>query len=231
MKALLRIEDKKKDIDDSNLDYSALKAYYATEENIYLNAEYEYIAANLIARIDTRTQNYLDAIDFYESVISNSPSTVDSLCAVIDLGYVYLLMAEAKSNQGFVGKYPRFKPSCYNEWQENTLQILDEIEATFSIEKNSIPDNVNIAQNYPNPFNPSTTISFSIPTVMMCSLDIYNIRGQKVRTLLNENKLAGRHSIVWDGKDTNGRSVSSGVYFYRLTTPNRTQTSKMLLMK
>ena len=231
MKALLRIEDKKKDIDDSNLDYSALKAYYATEENIYLNAEYEYIAANLIARIDTRTQNYLDAIDFYESIISNPLSTVDSLCAVIDLGYVYLLMAEAKSNQGFVGKYPRFKPSCYNEWQENTLQILDEIEATFSIEENSIPDNVNIAQNYPNPFNPSTTISFSIPTVMMCSLDIYNIRGQKVRTLLNENKLAGRHSIVWDGKDTNGRSVSSGVYFYRLTTPNRTQTSKMLLMK
>ncbi|MFA7543088.1 MAG: T9SS type A sorting domain-containing protein, partial [Candidatus Cloacimonadaceae bacterium] len=86
-------------------------------------------------------------------------------------------------------------------------------------------------KNYPNPFNPSTTISFSLPSDMACKLEIYNIRGQIVHTLLNENMMAGKHSIVWDAKDANGSSVSSGVYFYRLVTPNSSQTSKMLLMK
>jgi flagellar hook assembly protein FlgD len=66
---------------------------------------------------------------------------------------------------------------------------------------------------------------------MSCKLNVYNIRGQKVKTLLNENMIAGRHSIVWDGVDDNGRSVSSGVYFYKLATPNRNQTYKMLMIK
>ncbi|MDZ4181937.1 MAG: FlgD immunoglobulin-like domain containing protein [Candidatus Cloacimonadaceae bacterium] len=84
---------------------------------------------------------------------------------------------------------------------------------------------------YPNPFNPSTTISFSIPAGMQCSLDIYNLRGQKVKTLLNENMTAGKHSVVWDGDDDNGRKVSSGVYLYRLSTPFSSKSAKMLLMK
>ncbi|MDP2400960.1 MAG: FlgD immunoglobulin-like domain containing protein, partial [Actinomycetota bacterium] len=90
---------------------------------------------------------------------------------------------------------------------------------------------VALLQNYPNPFNPTTTISFSIPAGMQCSLDIYNLRGQKVKTLLNENMIAGKHSIIWNGEDDGGRKVSSGVYLYRLSTPNSCKTAKMLLMK
>lgn len=85
--------------------------------------------------------------------------------------------------------------------------------------------------NYPNPFNPSTTISYSLPENSSVRVDIYNIKGQLVKTLVNQTMLAGTHSVTWDGKDGQGRSVSSGVYFCRMSLPNKVLTNKMLLMK
>jgi len=85
--------------------------------------------------------------------------------------------------------------------------------------------------NYPNPFNPSTTISYSLPENSSVRVDIYNIKGQLVKTLVNQTMLAGTHSVVWDGKDDNGSVVSSGVYFTRIFSNGKSHTSKMLMMK
>lgn len=85
--------------------------------------------------------------------------------------------------------------------------------------------------NYPNPFNPETTISFAIQNPGHVSLDIYNLKGQKVKTLVNENKTSGRHDIVWNGKDENNSNVSSGVYFYKMRNGKYSSTKKMILMK
>lgn len=85
--------------------------------------------------------------------------------------------------------------------------------------------------NYPNPFNPTTTISFSIPEESNIELSIYNIKGQKVRTLVNEILPAGEHSAIWNGKDSNGKLVGSGIYFYKLQTDSYTETKKMILLK
>ena len=85
--------------------------------------------------------------------------------------------------------------------------------------------------NYPNPFNPETTIAFSTKESGRVSLDIYNIKGQKVRTLLNDHRDAGSHKVVWDGKDDNGKSVASGVFFYRMKSGKYSSTKKMILMK
>lgn len=85
--------------------------------------------------------------------------------------------------------------------------------------------------NYPNPFNPTTTISFSLAEATRASLKIYNTKGQLVRQLLNSDLAAGKHHLVWDGRDSNGRPVSSGVYLYRLSSKNFSQTRKMMLMK
>jgi len=85
--------------------------------------------------------------------------------------------------------------------------------------------------NYPNPFNPTTTISFDVARESNVSIDVYNIKGQKVKTLTNEVFGVGSHYVVWNGDDHNGRNVSSGVYFYRMTTEGYTKTQKMLLMK
>ncbi|MBW6515511.1 MAG: T9SS type A sorting domain-containing protein [Candidatus Cloacimonetes bacterium] len=88
-----------------------------------------------------------------------------------------------------------------------------------------------LRQNYPNPFNPSTTISFNLPSASRVNLEIYNVKGQLVKTLLDDNRPAGEHSVVWNGTDNNSRSVGSGVYFYRLTTDNDSEMRKMLLVK
>ncbi|NIM20733.1 MAG: T9SS type A sorting domain-containing protein [Candidatus Latescibacteria bacterium] len=88
-----------------------------------------------------------------------------------------------------------------------------------------------LAQNYPNPFNPSTTIKYSIRERAHVSLNVYNVAGQLVRTLVNEEKPAGEYTKGWNGRSDAGESVSSGVYFYRIVSKNFTQTKKMILLK
>jgi len=97
--------------------------------------------------------------------------------------------------------------------------------------ENVVPFEFTLKQNYPNPFNPSTTIQYSLPEAAKVHLEIYNIKGQLVTTLVNSEMPAGMHSIVWNGKDMNNRIVASGVYLYRLSSPQNTQTKRMLLMK
>ena len=87
-------------------------------------------------------------------------------------------------------------------------------------------------QNYPNPFNPTTNISYSINQPGKVRLYIYNIKGQLVKTLVNECKESGNFSVDWDGRDETDRKVSSGLYFYRLKNDDKTiDTKKMLLLK
>jgi len=101
-----------------------------------------------------------------------------------------------------------------------------------SMQPETIPQSKIYLTNYPNPFNPTTTISFSVlQTSSFVTLGIYNLKGQKVKTLINETLAAGEHSVVWDGRDENNKSVSSGVYFYRLKTRQQVITKKMLLIK
>ncbi|RLC48667.1 MAG: hypothetical protein DRI23_10225 [Candidatus Cloacimonadota bacterium] len=89
--------------------------------------------------------------------------------------------------------------------------------------------------NYPNPFNPSTTISFSLQNDNMVELSIYNSKGQKVKTLLNEQRRAGLHQVQWNGRDENGSSVSSGIYFSVMDTNREgldfTSIKKVILLK
>ncbi|MBN1326806.1 MAG: T9SS type A sorting domain-containing protein [Candidatus Cloacimonetes bacterium] len=85
--------------------------------------------------------------------------------------------------------------------------------------------------NYPNPFNPETSISFTLPQADNIQLCIYNIKGQKVKTLYSGFAGKGKHVLIWDGKNNDDRTVSSGIYFYRLKTDTGDLTHKMLLMK
>ncbi|MCK5052271.1 MAG: T9SS type A sorting domain-containing protein [Candidatus Cloacimonetes bacterium] len=86
--------------------------------------------------------------------------------------------------------------------------------------------------NYPNPFNPETKIVFDLPESRQVKLEIYNIKGQKVKTLLDCYMNPGRSEMLWNSKDDNGKRVSSGVYFYKLNVNGKTEkTKKMLLLK
>lgn len=92
-------------------------------------------------------------------------------------------------------------------------------------------DGFSLGDNYPNPFNPETDISFSVPERTVASLVVYNMLGQKVKTLVNGDMVAGTHTVHWDGKDEAGNPAASGVYFYRLKTDTFDQTKRMVLMK
>lgn len=88
-----------------------------------------------------------------------------------------------------------------------------------------------LAQNYPNPFNASTKINFRLMKSSAVELDIYNILGQKVRTVVDENMTAGEHHVIWDGMNDSGDPVSSGIYFYKLQTNFGTISRKMTILK
>lgn len=93
------------------------------------------------------------------------------------------------------------------------------------------PSEFTLSQNYPNPFNPQTTIAFNLPQPSEVRLDIYDIIGRKVASLINQNLEAGTYSLIWDGRDLSGSSVSSGIYFYRLISDFGVRQEKMTLLK
>ena len=94
-----------------------------------------------------------------------------------------------------------------------------------------IPLVTKLSGNYPNPFNPTTEISFSLKKGEFVAIDIYNVKGEKVKTLVNDNLEAGYYIIIWDSTDNNNTSVTSGVYFYKMKAGRYTSTKKMILMK
>lgn len=94
-----------------------------------------------------------------------------------------------------------------------------------------LPHEFELGQNFPNPFNPATTISYALPERVHVDLAIFNLLGQRVRTLRDETAAAGKYSVVWDGRDQTGRPVASGVYFYRLSSDKFVASRKMLLLK
>jgi hypothetical protein len=96
---------------------------------------------------------------------------------------------------------------------------------------NLSPTKFALSQNYPNPFNPETRIQFGLPERGYVRLNVYNMLGQVVAVLVNGELTAGTKEVVWNGMDQNGRNVTSGVYFYKLETPQGAVTKKMTLVK
>jgi hypothetical protein len=109
--------------------------------------------------------------------------------------------------------------------------VVFELFSTDSFETNIPIPFVLTLGNFPNPFNPSTTIVYSIPESEHVELTVFNVKGQKVKTLIKEQKNAGTHSIQWDGSDEQGNPVSSGIYLYRLQNNAKNLVRKMLLSK
>jgi hypothetical protein len=96
---------------------------------------------------------------------------------------------------------------------------------------NPVVSDFSLKQNYPNPFNPSTTIEYDLPQDGYVILTIYNMLGQRVRTLLKGQQSAGRHHRTWDAKNDQGSTLASGIYLYRIQTEKFKQTKKMMMLK
>ena len=117
------------------------------------------------------------------------------------------------------------------------IELVNIIKISTTAVENSgdIPETFTLFTNYPNPFNPSTTIRYSLPASASIRLNIYNLNGEKVRTLANKHQSAGTFEISWNGRDDNGLPVASGIYIYRMDISNgrgiKSRSHKMLLLK
>ncbi len=117
-----------------------------------------------------------------------------------------------------------------NNGQVTELLFIMEPGVATDDPQNPVPATA-LKGNYPNPFNPVTTISYSVKEAGRVKLEIYNIKGQKVRSLVDENHAAGHYKQVFDARDNRGRSLSSGVYLIRMIAPGYQKVSKMMLMQ
>ena len=100
-----------------------------------------------------------------------------------------------------------------------------------SAEEENLPTRFSVSQNYPNPFNPATEFKFDLPRASQVKIEVFNVLGQRVKTLVDEKRRAGSHVADWDGTDEKGADVSSGVYFYRMMADDFSDIKKMILLK
>lgn len=121
------------------------------------------------------------------------------------------------------------------EWGDSTKSVdLNQLATGLATREWEVitPEDYDLAQNYPNPFNPSTTIEFTLPLNKLINLRIYDMAGREVRTLIAPAEYAaGKHAVVWDGKDNAGQAVASGQYIYRLEFGSFVKSKVMTLVK
>ncbi len=114
---------------------------------------------------------------------------------------------------------------------EHGIVGINTVASVQDLETDIVPESYILEQNYPNPFNAGTVIRFAQPVDGKVRIDVFNILGRKVKTLVNEFRSAGTHQADWDGRSDDGIEVATGVYFYRITTEGFTSTRKMVLLK
>jgi len=117
---------------------------------------------------------------------------------------------------------------------QNRVPYVADVEVNAQstpVDDDDLPQVLSLDGNYPNPFNPTTTIRFSVPEAQHIQLAVFDVRGQRVATLVDRQVPAGRQAVIWTGRDDQGRHVASGTYFYRMVAGGEIRTNKMLLSK
>ena len=112
----------------------------------------------------------------------------------------------------------------------DALSAFQLVSVTDPMSETLVPKSIELFQNYPNPFNPTTIIPYSIDRTTEVKISVFNLLGQKVRTLFSGVQVQGFYRIQWNGRDDSGNAVPSGIYFYRLDVGEFSQTKKMILL-
>ncbi len=190
------------------------------------------------------------------AMTNNGPGTAKNVNAMMDSDIEWLIISDADCSYGDLGdgatsygvdsytfdllNYPG---GSFNVWfdvtytdtcesQQYTVRLDPEfVDPTADTETRSVPSRMVLHQNVPNPFNPLTKITFDLPEGGRAHLAIYNAAGQQIKTIVNGHLSAGTHSFEWRGKDSRGKDMPSGTYFYSLSAEGRDETRRMVLIR
>jgi hypothetical protein len=228
--------------DDSVAQFVLPLTWESSDDNIHLAGAYYF---NILLEWDEA----VDTVELEEShiIVRGTSDTGGEPNPVLDTGHqrqlAMMLRVVIRSNaeEQFVPVYP------YNDadWGQAIFYLKSGEDfqpvivpgaiyyQTVGIDNSNaaLPGEIRLAQNYPNPFNLETIIGFDLPSHSAVSLEIYDILGRQIRTLVAGKLDAGHYSITWNGNDESGNAVTSGMYFYRLKTGDTDLTGKMVLLK
>jgi tetratricopeptide (TPR) repeat protein len=196
-------------------------------------------AAKLMVYELVRERRYQEALETIERIRSRFPNTELEEVLLFRAGviYRYFVNDNSRANEVFgelVGRYPDGGLADFARLELGVSPKSRRKKAEPKTEqtgKSLLPQAFVLEQNYPNPFNPVTEIRFGVPRQSVAMLEVFNILGQVVKTLVDEIKEAGYYRVSWDGRNSNGVLMPSGMYFYRLTTNQFSDTKRMLVMR
>lgn len=211
-------------------DYNALKQYYLTDTVIQADTVLQDLSSFLANKCDIKLENWQTAIDHYEDIIENPETIEDSICAIIDLGDLYFIMANNSNRENAQGKLLEHKPSNkanYLSKRNFLLSLLPVKEKTNKEkEESDITYNTVLYQNKPNPFSGNTSIEFNIPEKGEVAINVFDITGKMVNETLFV-KPAGVHKY-----NLNLGNLPSGIYFYSLSVNGlQIDIKKMIKLK
>jgi choice-of-anchor B domain-containing protein len=200
-----------------NLDNASIADTYLGQNNLAHNAHIKGNYAYL-----SHYESGLKVLD-----ISNPDS-------IFEVGYYDTYpQGESPNFNGAWGAFPFFGSGkvLISDIQTGLYVVYFKETATHIKSSPKLPTDYLLEKNYPNPFNPTTTVVYQLSRQSEVQIEIYNLLGQKVRTLLNERKEPGAYEAVWDGKNDHGKQVGSGIYLYRMVANEFVQVRKMILMR
>ena len=190
------------------------------------------------AKENVKTKSYMKdkeyeiAIERLEFIINTSQVPDDVIMAMIDQGYCYMELATLGAR--FLPIECTVQTETFASYQAKVRELESQLSFYPQQENQDvIPETGSILSlvNYPNPFNPSTIISFSLNNSSNVKLTVYNVKGQKVTTLVDKHFENGSHTVTWNGKNNNNKAVASGIYFYKISAGKSSAMKKMLLLK
>ncbi len=212
-------------------DYNTLKQYYLSDSAIILDSTLAKTGDFLANRCNLQLQNWQEAITWFENVIQYPPSFADSIYAIIDIGYTYMLMQQGGYKSSYVGSMPQYVPESYLEHIENSHYLLSLLPGDKK--KKPLQENLDalksgeLLQNAPNPFSGTTQIWYKLDEDANISIKIFDYIGRCIKTFNQGTIDKGTHSISFSSE-----GLPSGVYFYTLEiNSNLSDSKKMTILK
>ncbi len=222
-------------------DFQVLQGYFNGLTQAYSGTDLAKQASQYSILCHFPPQEYGQAIQKYEFILSDPPSLQDSVYAIINIGQAYFAAETASgglTRQAPLGIMPEYRPATREEYYQKVNELMGVLFDSHhqSLYGTKIPTDYALIQNFPNPFNPATTLQYHLPFISDVNLVIYNVLGQTIWHRHLQNQTVGTHKFTWSGLSDNGKSLPSGVYILQFVAKDSDQnmrfsdTTKLLLL-